>query len=139
MRGAGKVPPPPPLQRFWACIFHNLALTLAVSAPALEDYINGNPSCPGPAWEARAVPVRVGVYRPSLLVAGSSCPAGARPGQEPLLGCKLTLAPCKVSLPGLPRGRLPRCRPPAFLAQNLDVVALLAEPLQWGLHEGEPR
>lgn len=37
--------------RLWPCIFHNLALTLAVSVPALEDYINGNPSCPGPVWK----------------------------------------------------------------------------------------
>lgn len=51
------------MQRLWACIFHNLALRLAVSAPALEDYINCNPSCPRPAT---AVPVTVGFYWPSL-------------------------------------------------------------------------
>lgn len=35
------------LQRLWACIFHHLALAMAVSVPVLEDYINRNPSCPG--------------------------------------------------------------------------------------------
>lgn len=62
------------MQRLWTCIFHNLALMLAMSAPALEDYINGNSGCPGLAVEAGAAPVTVGVYWPSL-VWGNSCQA----------------------------------------------------------------
>lgn len=69
------------IERLWTCIFHNLALPLAVSAPALEDYINGNSSCPGPVLEAGAAPVTVGVYGPSL-VWGNSCQALGWPMRE---------------------------------------------------------
>lgn len=87
------------MQRVWACIFHNLALTLAVSAGALGDYINGNPSRPGPAMEGETLPV-TGVFTapPPWLQEGGQLLGKGWPGS---MGwrCKPTPLACKVSQP----------------------------------------
>jgi hypothetical protein len=49
---------------------------LAVSALAVEDYIKGNPSSPGPALEEEAAPVTGGVSRPSLAGRGAAVKQG---------------------------------------------------------------
>lgn len=82
------------MQRLWTYIFRNLALTLTVSALALEDYINGNSSCPGPATGQC---LSQWVFTGPPLSGGTAVRHGAGLCKSWLCGCKPASAPCKVS------------------------------------------